>query len=55
MLIGPEKFFFTRAREIPIRMGLEALFEELGNNLNAYQQRYNQLGNIPSNEYYTVV
>ena len=36
----PREIFSQWGKEIPIRMGLEALFEELGNNLNAYQQRY---------------
>ena len=38
------EIFSQVGKEIHIRMGLEVLFEELGNNLNAHQQTNESAG-----------
>ena len=43
------EIFSQAGKEIHIRMGLEVLFEELGNNLNAHQQTNESAGLYSSN------
>ena len=45
----PREIFSQVGKEIHIRIGLEALFEELGNNLNAHQQTNESAGLYSSN------